>query len=260
MDPRQSFISSVLIDVAEYLHNEVGRKASYNDIKGYLAEADVVADKYIKSMISKHFPDNLILSEEDTGFSCLEIPSNNFLWILDPICGTTNYSKGIPLYVHSLSVLDNNGVLYAGIYDPNRKELFLADRNITTLNGQRVTVSKTIKLDEAILAVNCNQSAWMDGGLTIVDMVTKFAPPITRRVKIFESANLELAYVACGRLDGYISPTDKVWDIAAGTLMISSAGGRVKHMNGSLLPPFEINMGIITTNSFLMESIEKQLI
>ena len=179
---------------------------------------------------------------------------------MDPICGTTNYSKGIPLYVHSLSVLDNNGVLYAGIYDPNRKELFLADRNITTLNGQRVTVSKTIKLDEAILAVNCNQSAWMDGGLTIVDMVTKFAPPITRRVKIFESANLELAYVACGRLDGYISPTDKVWDIAAGTLMISSAGGRVKHMNGSLLPPFEINMGIITTNSFLMESIEKQLI
>ena len=132
----------------------------------------------------------------------------------------------------------------------------MADRFETTLNGEEVQTSRIKKLDEALISLNCNQSAWMDGGLTITDLVKKFHPPITRRIHILESANLELAYVACGRLDAYLNPEDKVWDIAAGSLMIASAGGDTKILQG-LISTLEHCKGIIASNHFLMESLSE---
>ena len=98
------------------------------------------------------------------------------------------------------------------------------------------------------------QAAWMDEGLKITNLVNKFMPPITRRVRILESANLELAYVACGRLDAYINPEDKVWDIAAGSLMIASAGGRTKILQGSI-STLKNCKGIVASNQFLIEHL-----
>jgi len=240
LEYRQDLLEKIVVSAAQYA---VGKEsASYTAVKGYLSGGDVAVNTYLKSVISLHFPDDLILSEEDD-YMCSPQP-DKYLWILDPICGTTNYVRGIPFYAHSLSVLDADGVLYAGVYDPNRDELFLADRKQTTLNGNVVHTSGTKEIKDAVVAVDCNQS---NKEAIIIDLIYKLAPPITRRVKIFESANLELAYVACGRLDGYVSIGDKIWDTVAGSLMISSASGET-------VGGFDM---FIATNGYLMETLVK---
>ena len=257
MDRRLLFIEEILRNAAKYLTKKNNStKSTYSYEKGYLAEADILIHDYISHAILEYFPDDLVYSEEDETSFTYQIPNDSHLWMLDPICGSANYTKGFPFYAHALSVFDKKGVLYAGVYHPDFDELFLADRNETTLNGLQVQVSNTRNLYEALVSVNCNQSVWKRKYPSLNSLVNKYAPPVTRRLHILESANLEMAYVACGRLDAYINPDDKIWDIAAGTLMIDSAGGKTKIMNGSIMPPFDSNMGIIATNNFLMDSVE----
>lgn len=254
MGDKKSFIARVLPEAAKQLISRFPQKFNYTDIKGYLAESEFLVHKFIMDLIHNEFPGSFVYSEEGIDSVPDKHENKTEVWILDPVCGTANFIKDIPLYVISLSVLDSKGIFCAGIYDMNRDELFLADQFETTLNGQKVITSQVKKLDEAMVSVNCNQSAWMDGELTISNLVNKFMPPITRRVRIFESANLELAYVACGRLDGYINPEDKLWDMAAGSLMIASAGGKTKILQGSI-STFKHCKGIIASNQFLMESL-----
>ena len=254
MNDRKSFIAAILPKAAKHLVNKFPQKINYTARKGSLAEADLLVHEFITDLIHKNFSNSLVYSEECGDSFSYKQKNDSYIWILDPVCGTANFIKNIPFYVHSLSVLDNTGVLCAGIYDANRNELFLTDRFETTLNGQKVSTSQTKKLDEALVSVNCNQSAWMDEGRTIANLVNKFMPPVTRRVRILESANLELAYVACGRLDAYINPEDKVWDIAAGSLMIASAGGKTEILQGSIAMLNHCK-GIVASNQFLMEPL-----
>jgi len=252
---RKLFIKKVLIDVAKYLSILNNRKAAHTYKKGYLADADILAHKFISDAIQREFPNDLIFSEEDEDFFDNELKENSYFWMIDPICGSANFIKGFPFYVHALSVFDKDGVLYSGVYHPDCNDLFLADRKETTLNGRNVNVSKIKNLNEALLAINCNQADWKRENTNLTNIVNLFTPPITRRLHILESANLEMAYVACGRLDAYINPDDKVWDIAAGSLMISSAGGRVKLLKGELYPPSTNNIGVIASNNYLMNAI-----
>lgn len=227
-------------------------------MKGYTASSDILVHNFIKSNIYSIFPNDLIYSEEDNDlFSCNQ-ENSKYVWVLDPICGTANFIRGIPFYVHSLSVLDDDGVLYAGVYDANRNELFLADRNRTTLNGNGVGVSKTRDLDKSVISVNCNQAEFNNKNPKVRDLVNTFAPPTTRRLHIMDCGNLEMAYVACGRLDAYINFEDKIWEIAAGSLMISSAGGKIKILRGSIDIHNPAN-GIIASNGFLMNTLLEKL-
>jgi len=252
---RKLFIKKTLVDVAEYLSLKNNHNTDYTYKKGYLADADILAHEYIIGAIQEDFPDELIFSEEDEDSFNSELVENSFLWMIDPICGSANYIKGFPFYVHALSVFDTQGVLYSGVYHPDCKDLFLADRKETTLNGKNVKVSNTQNLDEALVAINCNQADWERKNYNLNSIVDCFAPPITRRLHILESANLEMAYVSCGRLDAYINPDDKVWDIAAGSLMIRSAGGQASLLNGKLFPPSTNNIGVIASNDYLMTAI-----
>ncbi len=257
MDPRQSLIADLLLQIPQLLKTGGAQDHVYSDIKGYLAKADLSIQEYIFTAIQAAFPDDGLLGEEGEAEETREI--SEYLWILDPICGTTNFVWGFPFFAHSLSVMNSSGVLFAGIYDSRRDELFLADRCVTTLNGKPVRVSDTRELNEAVIAVNCNQSAWMDdGSVRLETLVTQFAPPVTRRIRVLESANLEMAYISCGRIDGYVNPVDKVWDIAAGSLMISSAGGSSSILEGSLASP-EKCKGTIAANGYLLNDLTKTL-
>ena len=255
---KKAFITEILPKAAKHVANEFFQESDYTDIKGYLAEAEVWIHKFITESINKNFPNSLIYSEEGDDVLPSKQEEDFSIWIMDPICGTANFVKNIPFYAISLCVLDKSGVLCAGIYDMNRDELFLADRKETTLNGKKVSASQTDKLKEAFVSVNCNQSAYMDDGLKIDAIVNKFMPPVSRRVKIFESANLEMAYVACGRLDAYVNFEDKVWDIAAGSLMIASAGGKTRTIQGSI-SELSCCKGVVASNKFLMEPLLKIL-
>jgi len=255
LDKRKLFIEKILYSVSAFLKENNNSSSSYSYKKGYLAEADVLANDFITNAIENQFPNDLVFSEEDESSFANNIPQNSFLWMIDPICGSANFIKGFPFYVHAISVIDKDGVLCSGIYHPDLNDLFLADRKKTTLNGEVVKVSNIENLDQALVSINCNQSDWNRKNYHLTNLVDSFAPPITRRLHIIESANLEMAYVACGRLDAYINPDDKVWDIAAGSLMINSAGGKTNLMNGQLIPPSIDNIGVIASNSNLMDAL-----
>lgn len=228
---------------------------SYTDVKGYLAEADMVAHDVVTNAISSSFPRDLICSEENSGKQKIERhQKGSQTWVLDPICGTTNYIRHIPLFTHSLCVMDDEGVKAAGIYNPAMDELFLADRSKTALNDRVVRVSEVHDLVNAVISVNCNQSVCKSRDV-FKKLLGKLAPPTTCRLRIFESANLELAYVACGRLDGYVNPDDKVWDLAAGSLMVTSAGGVAHTCRGSVYE-FSEWAGVVAGNRHLINQLE----
>ncbi|MBL79353.1 MAG: hypothetical protein CMH70_04920 [Nitrosomonadaceae bacterium] len=255
MDPRKKFINVILPQVTQYLREESSRKFSYSYRKGYLAEADVNIHKFITSEIRNHFPNDQILSEEGDSLEDSHFKKGTYIWILDPICGSMNFVRGLPVFACSLCVLDKDGVLFAGIFDPNRDELFFADREVATLNGDKISVSDTISLSDSLIALNCNQSDWNAEKPDLKTLVNAFAPPVTRRIHIFESANLELAYVACGRMDAYLNPTDKVWDIAGGSLMVTSAGGSATILEGSFSSPMKCK-GIVASASSILEPVQ----
>jgi myo-inositol-1(or 4)-monophosphatase len=244
--------------VTDFLTEGSPKKFSYSYQKGYLAEADIRIHDFVTSEIRDQFPDDQILSEEGDSDEVPLIGKGSHLWILDPICGSMNFVRGLPVFACSLCVLDEDGVLFAGIYDPNRAELFFSDRSVATLNGKKISVSDTASLSDALVALNCNQSDWKSKEPKLQTLVSAFCPPVTRRIHIFESANLELAYVACGRLDAYLNPADKVWDIAGGSLMVTSAGGSVRILNGSLSDPMKCR-GVIASTSSLLEPASKIL-
>lgn len=256
MPDELSFIAETLRNTAKKVNKFAERKSSYSNIKGYLAEADLLAHQFVTDSIRASFPQDTIFSEEGEYEDCeIKHEKGTRTWILDPICGTTNYVKGIPFYTHSLCLLDDNGVMASGIYHPDYKELFLADREITTLNGIVVKVSETGNLSDAIVSLNCNQSDEKVDDSKLLSLAGKLSPPTTRRIRIFESANLEMAYIACGRLDAYINFDDKIWDIASGSLMIDSAGGTSSiHINSI----FDLThcRGVIATNKKLAEQVQ----
>ena len=109
--------------------------------------------------------------------------------------------------------------------------MFFADNENFYLNGKKQKRLETRRLSEALIFLNINQSNWKEEREVLVGLIESLSPPVSRRVHILESANLELAYVASGRVDAYINLSDKVWDISAGEHLVRKAGGKAKIMN-----------------------------
>jgi len=254
MKTRTKFIEEVLRDVAEETFKCDPGGYTYFDQKGYLAQADLVAHKTIQDAVLKSFSGEYLLSEEGDWED--EVVTES-MWIADPLCGTTNFVRGLPFYSHSLCFMENGIVKYAGIFDPNRNEMFLSDSVCATLNGERISVSRTEDLGRAIVSVNCNQSDIKSDHL-MTELLHQFSPPTSRRIRVLESANLELAWVACGRMDAYINPDDKVWDVSAGSLLVSAAQGRTRSW---IKQPDDILgcRGIVATNQYLEAIVDNLL-
>lgn len=230
---REQFLKYLLQKVAREVLDNSSKVSSYSGDKGYLAEADLIAHKTFRQGIKDFFPDDYVLSEEDN-LNLFDISTNKeFSWIIDPICGTTNYLYGFPFYSHSVTLFKNSKLFAAGVLDPLREELFFSYDNIFYLNDELLRLNNDIPLEEAVISINTNQSNFDNPQHSIKYIIDKLSPPTCRRTRIMESANLELAYVACGRIDAYYNPTDKPWDIAAAQLLVPSAGGAVKILNNS---------------------------
>ena len=114
----------------------------------------------------------------------------------------------------------------AGVLDPVRQELFFSFKNRFYVNDKQFSLTKDIPIEDALISVNTNQSNFDDEEYSLKKIINKLSPPVCRRNRIIESANLELAYVACGRIDAYYNPMDKPWDIAAAQILIPFCGRR----------------------------------
>jgi len=145
--------------------------------------------------------------------------------------GTTNYAHGMPFYCVSIALLKNNEIISGCIYNPNLDECFVAEKNRGAfLNAEKITVSRTELLDDSLLATGFPYDIRTSSDDNI-DQFRAFAKT-SRAVRRPGSAALDLAYTACGRLDGFWEFKLSPWDIAAGVLMVTEAGGKVTSWNG----------------------------
>lgn len=225
---------------------------TYSGNKGYLSNLDIMIDKIIEKEIKNNFKKDIVFSEEiENNFKLFD--KEKYVWVVDPICGTTNFIRGIDLYAHSISVIKGSKI-FGGVLNPSNKNIFYTNSKKSFLNKRAIKCSNTRKLNEAVISINCNQSS---KNLSKIKKLFKiFSPPVTRRLKILESANLELSFVAAGKLDAYINPDDKIWDLLVGSELVKNAGGRFRYFKGSLNNP-KLIKGVIASNKYLFNQIIK---
>ena len=252
MNPRFFFIKNFFNNIKKKKILKANTNYNYSPNKGYLSSADTDLNDFILKSISREFPKDKIISEESDK---IVIDKKYFTWVIDPICGTTNYVKGIPFYAISISVFKNKKI-FSGIYDYLRNEFFYTNGNFSYLNKKKIHTSKVKKLNQSVISINCNQSS--SGVVLLKKLVNIFHPPIVRRIKIIESANLELAYVANGRLDAYINLDDKIWDMFGASEIIKKAGGKCSFFEGKVYEPYNLR-GIIASNSYIHNEINEKI-
>jgi myo-inositol-1(or 4)-monophosphatase len=196
----------------------------------FVTEVDRAAEAAIVDVLREAYPDYGILAEE-SGETAGRNGGADYQWIIDPLDGTTNFIHGFPQYAISIALAHRGQVTQAVVYDTNRNELFTASKGGGAfLNERRIRVSKCLKLEEALIGTGFPYRAFehIDSYLGIFRELTQKTAGLRRP----GAASLDLAYVACGRLDGFWEFGLSPWDMAAGALLISEAGGLVGDLAG----------------------------
>jgi myo-inositol-1(or 4)-monophosphatase len=206
-----------------------GFQISHKGTIDLVTEADVAVETMFRKMIAERFPDHTILAEEFGQDAATRGATH--CWVFDPIDGTNNYAHGLPIFCSSLALeIDGRGEIGA-VYDPTRKELFVGERGRGAfLNGKPIHVSDAPKLVDSMLVTGFPY----DIHKRIPEIVGLFGEFVgrARAVRRLGSAALDLCYIACGRMDGFWEQDLKPWDIAAGTIIVEEAGGKVTDFAG----------------------------
>ncbi|HEV2614308.1 MAG TPA: inositol monophosphatase family protein [Gammaproteobacteria bacterium] len=211
-----------------------GVKVTPKGPKDFATEVDHKAETEIIQIIRKSYPDHSILGEE---FGEQLGKDTDTLWIIDPLDGTTNFFHGFPHFCVSIAVMQKGRIEHGVIYDPLRQELFTASAGSgAKLNQYRLRVSNCLDLNSALVA-------------------TSFPCPNVQSTRKSGSSALDLAYVAAGRLDGFWDEGLNAWDTAAGSLLITEAGGLISEPNGGT--DYLKSGNLISTNPKLMDDFIK---
>ncbi|HEU5320326.1 MAG TPA: inositol monophosphatase family protein [Methylomirabilota bacterium] len=213
-----------------------------------VTEMDARAEALILERLGQAFPDDAILSEETGSHP----GRSGRRWIIDPLDGTTNYAHGLPIFAVSIALEVERRVTVGVVYDPNMDELFSAERGAGAwLGDTRLAVSATPVLDEALLATGFpyNIRETRDTNLPEYAAFSLRA----RAVRRLGSAVLYLSWLAAGRLDGYWELRVGAWDVAAGSLFVEEAGGRVTDLRGG---PLDLDApSLVATNGRIHEAM-----
>jgi myo-inositol-1(or 4)-monophosphatase len=192
----------------------------------FVTEIDRAAEQEIVQFIRGYHPDHAFLGEEGGASG-----SSDLVWVIDPLDGTTNFLHGFPQFAVSLALKVRGRTEVGVVYDPLRQELFTATRGGgAQLDGKRLRVSERRELEESLIGTGFpyREHARLDAYLQMFRAVTLR----TRGIRRPGAASLDLAYVAAARLDGFWELGLKEWDMAAGCLLISEAGGMVTDLYG----------------------------
>lgn len=197
-----------------------------------VTEADVAAQTAIADLLCSRFPQHGLLGEEDLGHDATE---TEYRWVIDPLDGTTNYVHGFPYYAVSIGLEYQRELIAGVIFDPVRDELFMAAKGHgATLNRRRLKCSDVASLDQALVIASL-PVATSTSELAVRRFLSVL--PHAQTVQRTGSAALNLAYLAAGRVDGFWSTSLKPWDMAAGVLLVTEAGGQITQINGE---PFQL--------------------
>jgi myo-inositol-1(or 4)-monophosphatase len=219
-----------------------------------ITEADAAAEAVVLGILNRHFPDHQILAEE-SGQQGNQ--TSSYLWAIDPLDGTTNYAHQYPFFATSVGLLVDGIPQVGVIFDPFRQELFRAAKGLgATRNRQPIRVSTTNTLANSLLVTGFayDRRETMDNNYAEFCHLTH----LTQGVRRAGAASLDLAYVACGRLDGYWERGLSPWDIAAGVVLVEEAGGTVTAYDRT---PFDLHSGrILATNGNLHHPLSVELL
>ncbi|MCX7592544.1 MAG: inositol monophosphatase [Fischerella sp.] len=232
------------------LEDAIAEKGRPGDL---VTVADKASEELILEILERHFPQHAILAEES---GILGNRENEFLWAIDPLDGTTNFAHQYPFFAVSIGLLIHGVPQVGVIYDPSHDELFRAAQNLgATRNRRPIRVSQTSELNNSLLVTGFayDRRETSDNNYAEFCHLTH----LTQGVRRSGAASIDLAHVACGRLDGYWERGLSPWDIAAGIIILREAGGKVTAYDGS---PINLESGrILATNGYIHDSLSREL-
>ncbi|OXS56855.1 inositol monophosphatase [Cohnella sp. CIP 111063] len=228
-----------------------------------VTEVDKGAERMIRNLVATHFPDHSFLGEEGVepgpkaSAKALEAVSDaEYLWIVDPVDGTTNYVHGFPFYSISIALAHRGEVIVGVVYDPSRDELFVAERGKGAyVHGRKMSVSQEETLSQSLVATGfpADPHAALPANLADIQAIA----PKVRNLRVAGSAALHLAYVAAGRLSGFWEHNLSAWDVAAGSLLVQEAGGRMSDFGGE---PYQLAVrNVLASNGRIHDELSREL-
>ncbi|MCL5124094.1 MAG: inositol monophosphatase [Deltaproteobacteria bacterium] len=233
-------------------HFNVESKGDGPDSIDIVTDADKASERFIMDQVRKAFPSHDILTEETK----TEITGSRFLWIIDPLDGTVNFAHSYPQFAVSIGWMENNVIRAGVVFDPIREEMFWASQGDGAfLNGTRICVTQRTNLNRCVIGTGFPY----DKANSSINNLKEFCD-VTLRVQGVRragSAALDLAWVACGRLDGFWELKLKPWDFAAGIILVQEATGRVTDRRGA---PMELwTPSIVATNTLIHDELLRTL-
>ncbi len=228
----------------EYFHRGVKTEYKGTGTVDVVTDADRASEKLIVEGLRSAFPNHGIVGEEGSRSQA----TNEYLWYVDPLDGTTNFAHGFPVFCVSIGLAHNNEVIAGVVFDPTRNELFAAERGGgATLNGEPIHVSKISTLGESLLGTGFpSKKRHLNPNIHFYHQLTLKSHGLRRA----GSAELDLACVASGRYDGYWEFNLNAWDTSAGALLVEEAGGRLTHVDGSKFD-VAVSRDVLATNGLI---------
>jgi myo-inositol-1(or 4)-monophosphatase len=249
-------VIAIAIHTADYIMGERGRvMAEQVETKGlndFVTRVDKNSEKMLIDGLEKLVPDAGFIAEENTKSN----KGNVHNWIIDPLDGTTNFIHGLPCFCISIALMENDEVVIGVIYELNQKECFCAWKNGGAfLNDKPIQVSTATRLKDSLLATGFPyyDYKWLDEYMNLF----KYFMKNTHGVRRLGSAAADLAYVAAGRLEGFYEYSLKAWDVAAGVLIVTEAGGKVSDFEGG--NNYIFGQELVCSNALIFEEFQLQV-
>lgn len=232
--------------------------AEHTTVKGkadFVTEVDVAVQNYIQERLEKLYPQIQFLSEEKNNE---DVDKNGLVWVLDPVDGTTNLIHDYKASVISLALMEQGKPIVGIVYNPYNKELFTAKAGEGCYcNGKKVTVSSATKMEDCLIAIGTSPyyKEMAKKNFTVFEKLFCDCQDIRRT----GSAALDLAYVASGRIEGYFERSLKIWDFAAGSLLVKEAGGVIVNYQGEEAKMDMVGDIVAGNQEVVMQLVEKYL-
>ena len=241
-----NFAIRVARDAGRLLRDRVGTRidVAHKGAINIVTDVNIASEKLIREAIATQYPRHQVLAEEGG----LDESSSEYRWVIDPLDGTTNYAHGYPVFCVSIALEYQGETILGVVYDPMRDELFTAERGGgAALNNRPIRVSSTASMMESLLSTGFPYDI-RTSRLTNLDHWANFAMN-AQALRRDGAAALDLSYVACGRYDGFWELNLSPWDMAAGSLIVREAGGRVSDFGGGEFSSY--NPEIIASNGLI---------
>jgi myo-inositol-1(or 4)-monophosphatase len=210
----------------KYYHRDLVIQTKSNE-RDLVTQADLESERLILSAIKAKYPTHAVLAEERG-----QLGESDYLWLVDPLDGTTNFAHKHPVFCVAITLVHLGEIRLGVIFDPLRDELFAAEKgNGSTLNGQSIRVSGTTELSSSIIATGFPYDRAENPNSNLAEFARLM--PLVQGIRRCGAAALDMAYVACGRIDGYWEFGLHPWDFAGGRLLVQEAGGKTTNVDGS---------------------------